>query len=863
MPVLSRTTRLQWFQVGALFFGSGLTVAITLPSQAIALLAPMARTTVAPTLTLARQAEAELATGRQLYGAGRFAEAAAAWEVAAQTYGNRDDRPNQALSLSSLSLAYQALGQWEAAKAAIDQSLALLRATPTVDAILWAQALNTQAGLLLETDSAQAAVETWQQAHRFYLQAGDPLGAIGSQVNQAQAWQQLGFYRRSRQTLEQVNRQLAAAPDSAFKVRGLRSLGVALQVVGDLAQSHAVLTQSLAIAQAFDLQTEISPIWLSLGNVAIAAGDSDTALNAFIQAEQTATQPRHQLNAGLNRLSLLADLGQGTAALALIPPLQRQLATLPPSRTTVHGTVNLAEQILKLDQQPNSGVSARALGLDQWLPLTVATARQLADPRAQAYALGQWGQLSAQTGQPTTAARLTQQALTIAQRLQADDLVYPLAWQLGQIQVQRGERTAAIATYTEATQALQALRGDLVAINPDVQFSFRKSVEPVYRQLVALLLASDPTQANLQQAQSVMEALQLAELDNFFREACLDVEPVDLNQLDPSATVIYPIILPDHLAVIVSPPGQPLQYYRIEQSQAQVEQVLDQLLSSLSPAYDNRERLRYSQQLYDWLIRPAEADQLLQAAQTLVFVLDGPFRDVPMAALYDGTQYLLEKYSVALSPGLQLVAARPFTSQQFTAIAAGMSQARPGFTALPAVESEVQKIADQLPASVLLNQAFTSDRLAQTVARNPAEIIHLATHLQFSSNVDETFLLTWEGKLNARDLTQLLTSRETAQAGAIELLVLSACQTAAGDDRAVLGLAGVAIRSGARSTLATLWTVNDQSTAQFMAKFYQYLQQPNVTKAEAVRQAQLSLLADHNYQDPFFWAPFVLVGNWL
>ena len=851
---------LQLMVVGVLStLGTGMAV----PPPGFAVTAPMTQVAVKPASVLARQGNTELQAGRTFYNAGRFAEAATAWKSAAQTYGEKDDYPNQALSLSFLSLAYQALRRLDSAEQAIDQSLELLQTAVTVDAILWAQVLNTQASLFLELGKAQNAIDTWQRSQGYYKQVGDISGVLGTQVNQAQAWQRLGFYRRSKQLLENITQRLATESDSAIKVSGLRSLGVALQVIGDLEASRDVLTQGLAIAQDLGFQSEMSSIFLSLGNTAVSAGDPNTALDYYLQAEQSATHGHQQLDARLNQLSLYAEFEEAEEAKRLIPHLKRQLIDLSPNRGSTYAVVNFAEQVLKLDQQPGNRVSAQDLGLERLLANTLATTQQLADPKAEAYVLGQLGQFYAQMNQPPEAAHFTQQALVIAQQLQTADMIYPLARQMGRIRVQQGRREMAIAAYTEATKALQLLRGDLVAINSDVQFSFRESVEPVYRELVALLLDGNPSQANLSQARRAMEALQLAELDNFFREACLDVEPMDLNQLDPNAAVIYPIILPDQLAVIVSLSNQSLRYYRIERSQMEVEQVFDQLLASFSPAYDNAARLRYSQQVYDWLIRPAETEQVLQPGQTLVFVLDGLLRDVPIAALYDGKQYLLEKYSVALSPGLQLLASRPDGARQFKAITAGMSQARPGFEALPAVETEVQQISQQVPGWVLLNQTFTSDKLSRAVTRNTAEIIHLATHFQYSSKVEDTFLLTWEGRLNVRDLTQLLTDRETARSGPIQLIVLSACQTAVGDDRAALGLAGFAVRSGARSTLATLWTVNDRSTAIFMTEFYQQLQKPNVTKAEALRRAQLTLLADRNYEDPFFWAPFVLVGNWL
>ncbi len=163
----------------------------------------------------------------------------------------------------------------------------------------------------------------------------------------------------------------------------------------------------------------------------------------------------------------------------------------------------------------------------------------------------------------------------------------------------------------------------------------------------------------------------------------------------------------------------------------------------------------------------------------------------------------------------------------------------------------------------LLDQDFTRPRLQRAIEAASFPIVHLATHGQFSSQADDTFLLTWDERINVKNLDQLLREGEGQERSPIELLILSACQTAAGDKRAVLGLAGVAVRSGARSTLATLWSVQDRSTADLMSQFYETLNQPGVSKAEALRQAQLSLLRSPQYQHPFYWAPFVLVGNWL
>lgn len=336
-----------------------------------------------------------------------------------------------------------------------------------------------------------------------------------------------------------------------------------------------------------------------------------------------------------------------------------------------------------------------------------------------------------------------------------------------------------------------------------------------------------------------------------------------MDNIDPTAAVIYPIILPDRLEVILSLPSQPLRHYTTQRPQAEIEAGIQQMQRSFRVTSFESERLAAAQQLYQWLIQPA-ADQLAQQGiQTLVFVLDGSLRNLPMAALHTGKQFLIEQYRIAITPSLQLLSPRSLEPNEIQVLVGGLSQAKKGFSPLPGVEQEIQQIQQQLKATVLLNQAFTTPALETQIQTTPFSVVHLATHGQFGSQAKDTFLVAWDRRLTVNDLQTLLTQRNVANATPIELLVLSACQTAQGDKRAALGMAGMAVRSGARSTLATLWTVNDQSTAAFISQFYQTFTKPGITRAEAVRQAQLALLKQQNFSHPYYWAPFILVGNWI
>jgi CHAT domain-containing protein len=805
--------------------------------------------------------------GRILFEAGQFAEATNAWQKAVIEFERQGDTLKQAWSLSYLSLAYQNMGDWKKAKTAINDSLKLLqRSQSSSSPEILAVVLNTQGSLQIGTGQAEAALKSWQEAENAYAATGDKIGEIGSKINQAQALQAMGWYSRSKKLLLHINEQLQQQQDLTLKLKALRSLGVALQVIGDLNESEKTLEESLKISQKLGLTRESSEIMFSLGNTKRSLQDIQGALDYYQQAIVLATEPRVKVEALLNQLSLYVEKSQNDHAEALIPQIETQLANLPPSRMSIYAGVNFARNLLQLapKNQQNSGRYKQAKEI---LISGIKQAESLGDSRGKAYALIQFSKLYSQSQQYNDALKLSQQALQISQQINAADIAYQAAWQVGRISKQLGDLKNAYAAYKVSINNLKYLRSDLVAINSDIQFSFQESVEPVYREYVSLLLEeSNPGEEKLKEARELIEGLQLAELDNFFREACIDAKPENIDKIDKKAAVIYPIILPDRLEVILSVPGkQSFSKYRVALPQAEIEKTIKLMRQSLNPAFSNQKRLQVSQQLYDWLIRPAEPELSRRNIKTLVFVLDGSLRNLPMAGLYDGKQYLIEKYNTVLSSGLQIMRSQPNQGRNRKVIAAGLSEARQDFRPLPAVKSEIIEISSTLPTTKLLNESFTNSKLKNAIKSTPFNILHLATHGQFSSKSEDTFIVTWDGRINVKELDELLKIGIENESTLVDLMVLSACQTAKGDNRAILGLAGVAVRSGARSTLATLWAVKDESTAKFMIEFYKQLSQPGISKAEALRNTQLTFLKDANkdFQHPFYWTPFVLIGNWL
>ncbi|MFP4319221.1 MAG: CHAT domain-containing protein [Phormidium sp.] len=833
----------------------GLSLCLTLsPGRAIPVASPVEMTQ--------SDGYAQEQQGRSHLNAGQFQAAADQFAAAAATFSRSGDRLSQAGALTYQALALYQLGQLNPAQTTISQALTLLEAeeSPHRRAVE-AQARLTQGQIQLASGNAQSALTNWEQAADLYQHQGDRLGELGALINQAIALQSLGLYRRSQQQLEQITAQLDTLDPSEsspqLRVSALTDLAIAQQVVGNVQASQHLLHQALTLAQSETLP-QTSLILRALANSYRALDNIPQAQALYQQAASEARTPLERITAELEQASLSLQAGQSQQAAQHLQQLQPQLAQLPPSRRGIYARVNFVEHYAQLAPPEDH----RALA--DLLAAAIEQARALQDGRAEALALGQLAQLYEQQGQRREAIALSQQALQIAAPLgNGTDLIARWQAQLGQLYAQSGERDLAITAYSNAVAALDELGQDLVAINPEVRLSFRDTVEPVYRSLVSLLLQDNPSQAQLRQARDTIDALQVAELENFFREACLEARPTQIETVDPHAAALYPIILSDRLEVILGIPGQPLRHTSTPVSQEQFQQALSRFRQSLSLSFPRSQQQQLYQQLYDWLIRPVEADLHQAQIETLVFVLDGDLRNLPMAVLHDGDRYLIERYSLAIAPGLQLLEPRPLDNRRLQAVVGGLSEARDGFAALPGVESEIQRIGRSINTDVRLNETFTIDATRDALSRTNSPVLHLATHGQFSSNAEETFILTWNGSLNVNELGQLLQRRDEQRFGALELLVLSACQTAMGDDRALLGLAGLAVRSGARSTLATLWAVRDQATADLMAEFYYQLAQPGMSKAKALQQAQLSLLRQPDYQRPFFWSAFILVGNWL
>ena len=855
-----------------------------------------------------------LAQGRDNYVRGQLSAAAALLETALATAEAQNDALGKVMVLSNLALVYGQMGEWSEADEAIADSLQLLDQSENPD-LNWqrvtAQTLTVQGRLQLGQGDADAALASWEQAAEVFQIAGDEAGQIRSELYQARAWQAKGFYRRAvDDVLKPLNQRLAADPPSSLKATSLRSLAEAFIVAESLDAAWQAAQESLAVADALNLVDDIAAARLTLGNIAYARAQElqnqnakdetidnaiATALEQYRLVSEAGEAGAYRLESQLNQLVLLIDFDRTQEAVQLWPELYEQVSTIPPDQAGIYTRINLANSLARLARQQVPGAPDWEQVIDI-LEIAQRDAIELQDARTEAHVLGYLGtvykdkgDIEADSSQLETAKQFTEEALFLAESVNAANISYLWYEQLGDVNVKLDElagsqvhQQAAIAAYDGAVTTLKSLRRDLLKINPEIQFSFQKSIEPLHRKLVTLLLEEEanPSQTNLIRTRTVLESLQIEELNNYLRSACLNSQEVSVEDIsgEKRVAVIYPIVLSDRLGIIANlptsnrsdtkqvngnePEAGELKYYTSPLDSEALEQDAARMLRQM--VFVDFDVLDTAERLYN-LLFPADLVQALEASSpnTLVFIPDGVLRNIPIAALFDGESYLIEKYSIAITPGLQLLNPKPLQSKRLTALTFGLSEAVEGWSPLPNVASELEAIDQEISVvDTFLNDQFTYEKFEEVLKSSSAPIIHLATHGKFSSQLEETFLQAWDQRISVDDLSEWLQSDRTEP---LELLVLSACETATGDQRAALGLAGMAIRAGARSTVASLWQVDDAATSFFMTKFYQELSAKSGNKAEALQSAQKYLIEEFrdDFGHPYYWAPFVLIGNWL
>jgi CHAT domain-containing protein/predicted negative regulator of RcsB-dependent stress response len=760
------------------------------------------------------QIQAQISLAQALYQIGHYGEAGAVLRHAQTLAQNSQDRSLLATVRGRLGNVYFALGQNEQAIQLLNDGLALSREIE--NSLLTAVLLNDLGNVLAAEGRYAAAVSAYTECSIIAKGSGNqPLGVI-AMINAGRASIQEGSFQSAKARVDTAAVEIQALNDSHDKAYGLLNLGVAYE----------------------DLRPNPSQERLLVGS------------------ESTFGVPEKSRGAELK------PGAEPKATLPTAPPTSSQPPTIKKESKPLGGQPEGAGSPLSDEHLLRRAFEA--------YEATIKVATAIGDSRTESYAWGHLGHLYEQEGRFDEALDLTRRATLAAQQVRAPESLYRWHWQTGRILKAQGKFDEAIQAYRRAVATLQPIRQELLVATRGRQSSFRESTGPLFFELSDLLLRQAASSQNsprhqelLVQAQDTIESFKAAELQDYFKDECVATarsRSTTVAEESKTTAVIYPIILPDRLELLVSLPTGLKQFIVPVKGDVLIQQVRSFRIALEDPTKNTYRT--HAEKLYDWLIRPIEPDLAASRIKTLVFVPDGPLRTIPLAPLHDGKQFLIAKYAIAITPGLTLTDPHPLNRTNISLLSVGLTESVQGFPALPFVSREMRSIHDIYGGKQLLNGQFRLVRVEQELKGAPYSIMHIASHGKVESDVTKSFILAFDDKITMDRLSQLVGLFEYRDSP-LELLTLSACETAAGDDRAALGLAGMAIKAGARSALATLWFIDDEATSDLVSEFYRQLQNPSISKAVALQQAQLLLLQDPIRQHPSYWAPFLLINNWL
>ena len=650
--------------------------------------------------------------------------------------------------------------------------------------------------------------------------------------------------------------------DNRLRLGTAVRLGAALTLTGNVDEARVQL-KSVEFAVASLTPEHFIRLRQAEGNLAVRTGDLTAAEEYFISeasAARTIGATAAEARARINALRARLDAKNIAELERTLDSLYALVTSLPRGDETAKLLLAVGDLCERAVQEFKSPLAYRARAFAAF-ELALHEATSVA---TQAYAIGHLGGLYEDEGRNAEGLQLTLRATTLAQSSDAQDQLYRWESQAGRLEQRMGQTKAAAQAFDQALFTLSLIRNDVLQSS---RRAYSQRIEPVYlefadihlRESAMLPEGSADQQRVLRDVRDRLESLKQAEVQDYFDNACAVSGAAELSRQTnvPGAAIIYPILLADRTDVLIETGGI-LRRFSSPASRGVVTAAVRRLRIGLEHPSTGDQYRQPAQALYGWLLAEAAPWLASQGVNTLVFVPSGPLRTVPLAVLLDGDKFLIERYAIATTPAISLIPTLAAQSSQGVLIA-GLTKSVQGFPGLPAVDEEIRSIGAMFPSTSLKDEAFSLASIRTDLSARGFSVAHLATHGEFNADHRQSFILTYDSRLTMDGLQTALGQRQDP----LDLLVLSACSTAAGDDRAALGLAGIAIQAGAKSALASLWSISDEATASLMSTFYKVRKAGGETKAQSLRDAQLALLQSTEYRHPSYWAPYLLIGNWL
>ena len=676
------------------------------------------------------------------------------------------------------------------------------------------------------------ALEFYQQALKFRQKADDTTGIGTTLHNIGFVYDELGNYDKALKFYQQALKIRQKANDQEGKATTLNNIGLFYNQRQQYTASLQSLKQALIIFQELNYPLDEANTLDSLGTVYKIQGKYNQASEAY----QKALTISQKFNDRTLEAFILSNIGnlltqkkQPILAITFYKQsvnkyeqIRQGLRTLPKeqqesyTKTIAHTYRNLANLLIQQDRIIEAQQVLDLLKVQElkdYLRKVRGSGEKLVILRPEEEILKKYNQLQ------TSAIKLGQELTELRKTSESN-----------RTQAQNQRITQLVNLQTELNQQFN-------------EFSQRKDV-------IAFLDKLSP--------QTLRQTVDLADLD-----ALRD----DLKRLN--AVMLYPLILEDRLELIITTPDSPPLRRTVKVKRSELNKVITEFRQALqNPISDAKTP---GKKLYNWLIKPLENDLKQSKTKTIIYAPDGQLRYIPLSALHDGEQWLVENFRINNITAKSLtdftaqpqpqprVLAGAFVEGKYNIQVTGRNYP---FNGLPYAGKEVENLTKILPKTTkLIDKAFSKEKT--TVKMNEYNIVHLATHAAFvPGDASLSFILFGDGKIaNLKEIGNWTLNN-------VDLVVLSACETGIGgkfgNGEEILGLGYQFQSRGARATIASLWQVDDGGTQILMNEFYNNLKQEKITKAEALRQAQTTLIKSQtNLKHPNYWAPFILIGNGL
>ncbi|CAN1208600.1 hypothetical protein TUMEXPCC7403_00165 [Tumidithrix helvetica PCC 7403] len=815
------------------------------------------------------------------------------------------DKKSEGTALGNLGNAYYSLGRYDKAIEYQLQSLAIAREIK--DRLGEGQSLGNLGIAYNALGKYDKAIEYQLQRLAIAREIKDRLGEGQSLGNLGNAYDDLGKYDKA---IEYQLQSLAIAreiKDRLGEGQSLGNLGIAYRNLGKYDKAIEYQLQRLAIAREIKDRLGEGAALGGLGLTYFYLGKYDKAIEYQLQSLAIAREIKNRLGEG----TTLGNLGIAYDALGKYDKaIEYQLQRLA-----------IAQEIKdrKGEEQSlaNLGIAYRNLGkydkAIEYQLQSLAITREIKDRLVEGAVLGNLGNAYIYLGKYDKAIEYQLQSLAITREIKDREGEGKALNNIGSVLATQKQPDLAILFYKQSVKVWESIRKDIRKLDKSEQKSYLETVSVSYRSLVDLLLQ----QGRVTEALQVLDLLKIQELEDYLKNvkgndrtakgvellapekamseqlSALSYEKIPelnrqlasqiqqlpkseinkvpdyLQKLPKGAVLLYPLILEDRLELIVFSANTFPINRTVPIKKADLEKLVTDVRADLRD-YTSLDIKNSSPKLYDILIKPIEADLKQANATTILYAPDGILRYIPLAALYDGKQWLVEKYRIdnLIAYSLFDPDSKPQSNIRIFAGAFGgkKGENRFGVDGLPATIPEVENIQTSFPNTTkLIEQDFTAQASKVKVSGNA--IVHIATHAKFISGSPlDSYVLFGDGsKVTLAEINDW-------QLKDADLVVLSACETGVGslgNGAEILGFGYQVQRAGAKASIASLWTVSDGGTQLLMEALYSNLQKGNTSMSTSLREAQLSMIrrsvkqGEINFNHPYYWSAFVLIGNGL